>query len=533
MFQTRRIVVLLIAAACVLGAHAYAADTKPAPDPAGKKNRKAKANTAQTQPANALPAGGFREINAGTPEGCLELLGQFKKPPEVMFKLYEAAYKALAASKDATFMDVAKDPDVQRICKESGIDHLGGPMLGSVRADGAAVWVRTLGPAKVEVRVKVGGADKTFGPVAATAQSDLSAVVQVTGLAPSTTYPYSVLVDGKAVAIPDGAAITTAPSAEGPGKVRIAFGSCFHRWGLGNDKQADTIRSRRPAALLVIGDIAVQDRDNDFAMHRADYLLRDFRPAWATMTASIPVYATWDDHDYFNNDKWGIPKGYTDADRKGVRDVFTKSWANPSYGFNDARGGVFLRTRIGPCDVIMVDERYFRTGDKTSGSLLGQDQMKWLEAQLLACKGPFIVMSCGTMWSDYISNGKDSWGVFDPQGRERVLNFIETNRIAGVLLISGDRHGARGVTIPRPSGFKFYEFEPASLGGRRGPEIFAKDRSVQFYGIAGKYAFGEFTIDATLADPTVEFRLVGDDGTIIHELKLTRSQLTPPAKAGK
>jgi alkaline phosphatase D len=111
-----------------------------------------------------------------------------------------------------------------------------------------------------------------------------------------------------------------------------------------------------------------------------------------------------------------------------------------------------------------------------------------------------------------------------------LFSFIEANRVAGVLLISGDRHGARGFRIPRPSGFNFHEFEAASLGGRSGPEVFAKDRTNQFYGIARKYAFGEFTIDATLADPTVEFRLIGDDGTIIHEMKLTRRELTPAGK---
>jgi len=50
----------------------------------------------------------------------------------------------------------------------------------------------------------------------------------------------------------------------------------------------------------------------------------------------------------------------------------------------------------------------------------------------------------------------------------------------------------------------------------------------QFYGIAGKYAFGEFTIDATPADPEVTFRLIQDTGEVVHELKLTRSQLTHP-----
>ena len=194
-------------------------------------------------------------------------------------------------------------------------------------------------------------------------------------------------------------------------------------------------------------------------------------------------------------------------------------------GFNDERRGIFQRLRIGPCDVIMVDHRYFRKNQP--GSFLGDEQMAWLEQQLLDCKGPFIILSCGTMWSDYVSRGKDSWGKCDPAGRERIFNLIEKNRIGGVLLISGDRHGARGFRIPRPSGFEFYEFEAGSLGGRKGPSVTKPEWTTQLYGIASKYAFGEFSINATLLDPEVTFRLIQDNGTVIYSLTLTRSQLTP------
>jgi alkaline phosphatase D len=153
--------------------------------------------------------------------------------------------------------------------------------------------------------------------------------------------------------------------------------------------------------------------------------------------------------------------------------------------------------------------------------------MEWLKEQLLACRGPFIILSCGSMWSDYVSGGKDSWGTCDPEGREQLFSLIEKNHIGGVLLISGDRHGARGFHIPRPSGFEFYEFEAASLGGRSGPPIARPEWETKLYGVAGKYAFGEFSIDTTLPDPEVTFRLIGDDAAVIHELTLKRSQLTP------
>ncbi|OVE79699.1 hypothetical protein BVY01_01740 [bacterium I07] len=456
----------------------------------------------------------------------MKLLNQWGERPEAVQKLYKAGFRALTADTNASYSELAADPEFQQLCKKQGILHLGGPILGNVTPNGATVWLRTIRPAKVEVRVTSNGVEKSFGPVKSTLETDLTANVPVTGLKPKTNNPYRVLVDGKPVKIPENASINTLPDDTQPAKIRIAFGTCFHRWGLGNQNQSETIRGRKPAVMLLGGDIGVQDRNNHVGLHRADYLLRDFFPAWQNLAAEVPVYVTWDDHDYFDNDLWGIPPGFTRNDQQAVREVFLHAWNNPSYGFEDERGGIFFRTRIGPCDVIMTDERYFRTGEK--GSFLGEDQMMWLEAQLLDCKGPFIILSNGTMWSDYVSRGKDSWGRFDPEGRERIFKLIEKNRIGGVLLISGDRHGARGFRILRPSGFNFYEFEAGSLGGRTGPPPTKPEWDTQFYGVSGKYAFGEFTIDATIPDPEVTFRLIGDDGNIIHELKLTRSQLTPP-----
>ena len=457
----------------------------------------------------------------------LDLLTYWGEKTKEVHQVFSLIHNVLEADIDATYYDALTKPDVKTAVEAAGMTHLGGPMLGALSPEGAQVWVRTLRPAKVEVNVTVSGEVKTFGPVASTAASDLTAVVKVTGLKPSTTYPYRVLVDGKPIKIPEHSLLTTAPKELYQGKARIAFGTCTHRIGLGNEKLWTQIRSHKPAAMLLGGDIAVQDRNNHGGLHRSDYMLRDFLPAWKDFCAAVPVYASWDDHDYFNNDKAGIPGGYKLADKQRVCDVFYQAWNNPSYGFGDERRGVFFRTRIGPCDVIVLDTRYFRNG--TKGTFLGDEQMKWLEKELLECKAPFKIISSGPMWSDYVSNGKDSWGKKDPEGRERIFRFIEKNRIGGVLLISGDRHGARGFRIPRPGGFNFYEFEAGSLGARSGPPVTQENWSTQLYGMSGKYAFGEFTFDSTLDDPEVTFRLIQDSGDVIYEVKLELSQLTPPA----
>jgi alkaline phosphatase D len=132
------------------------------------------------------------------------------------------------------------------------------------------------------------------------------------------------------------------------------------------------------------------------------------------------------------------------------------------------------------------------------------------------------------MWSDYVTNAKDSWGIWDAEGREELFSFIEKNQVPGVLLISGDRHGTRAFKIPRPSGHTFYEFEVGTLGGMPGPDAIAeKAGDLQLFGRANIKAFGEFEFDTTKTDPRVTFRLVDERGSILEEISLLQSQLTP------
>lgn len=428
------------------------------------------------------------------------------------------------------YADFAGVPAIGAAAARHGIALLGGPLLGALSHDGARVWVRTPRPARVVVMVKTEDGDRRFGPVASTAASDFTAVVPVTGLPPGSRHPYRVLVDDQPVAMPGEAVLVTAPAPDAAGRMSLAFGADFHKTGLWNRPLLDRIRSRGNAALLLLGDSAVDDRDNRAGLHRSDYLLRDLSPAWQALAASVPVYATWDDHDYFNNDRSGIPKGFTAADRAAVRTVWRQAWNNPSCGFEDRDEGIFFRTRIGPCDVIMLDTRFFRTAPGQPDCFLGAAQRRWLEEALAACAGPFIILTSGTMWSDNISAGKDSWGVWDLAGRERIFSFIEKRRIGGVLLLSGDRHGARVVKIPRPSGFDFHEFELGSLGAHPGPAPMGKEATNQPFGLAGVSLFGECAFDTTAADPTVTVRIVDPEGNERFATTLTRSALTPPAR---
>jgi alkaline phosphatase D len=454
---------------------------------------------------------------------------------KVLAKVFEAAGTVLKAAEEASYAALTADSGFVKACADAGLPYLGGPMLGGVTGEGVLVWMRTCRPANVEVVVSADGRERRFGPVASTVENDLVAVVHVTGLKPGTAYPYRVLIDGAAVPIPEHARIITAPAEDRP--VRIAFSSCPHTGGLNNRALLDAVRARRPAAFLCNGDVVGHDKGGHRGLQRLQYLRRDFFPAWRDFACTVPFYATWDDHDYYGDNVYGLLKCTPEVRDRNLA-VFKASWNNPSCGFpvagfENGHGGVFFRTRIGAADVIMTDNRYFRSADNYDDgrqSFLGKAQTAWLKAQLADCKGPFIILSCGTMWRD---RGKDSWSKHKDYLRERneLFQFIEDRNIKGVLLISGDAHGASGVKIPRPSGYHFYEFEVANLGASGNHTHWAEkhpDLILYCTGneIAGNHV-GEFTIDPTPPDPTVTFNFLRPDGKSDYELVLKRSQLTP------
>lgn len=465
----------------------------------------------------------LRDAHQGTPAIDMNLLNSYGAPPEPIQAFFAEARALFEKDRHARF---AGNEALRTAADRHGLTHLGGPMLGCVGADRAVLWLRTVKPSRIRVEVKGPQGTQTFGPVSSSIEKDLAAVVPLMGLQPATRYDYQVFVDDRRLALRQQTAFTTFPRPEKRGTFRLAFGGDFHKSGVHNLHLMRQIVQRGNQALVLTGDLAVDDRNHQTGLHRSDYLLRDLSPAWQGLAAAIPIYATWDDHDYFDNDLSGIPDGFTPDDVRAVRAIWTQNWNNPAYG--EEEEGIYFRTRLGPADLIMLDTRSLRKKRrKTPNAYLGERQMQWLKRELLECEGPFVLISSGTMWSDYISNGKDSWGVFDPAGREELFVFIEENRTPGVLLISSDRHGARGFRIPRPSGYGFHELEIGTLGGMTGPGAMAQEASTQLFGRTVIKAFGELEFHTGRADPEVTFRLVDQTGRILERISLPQSRLTP------
>jgi alkaline phosphatase D len=456
------------------------------------------------------------QAHIGNLEIDTQLLDSYGALPASIRQFYLDARAAFAANPVAGF----SDPAIVRAARVHGLPLMGGPMLGDLRADGITMWLR---PATAEpLAVTADGKSFRVEKV----QPGVEQKIRLNGLNPDTACRYVVLA-GKQVVAEGG--FTTAPVKDDKGVFRIAFGSCMHKIGVHNSILVREILKREPRAMLLLGDIAVDDRENQINMHRADYQLRDVSLAWKKLAANVPLYACWDDHDYFNNDLNGIPKGFTASDRDAVRAVWRQNWNNPPA--DDGREGIWFSTRIGPVEIIMLDTRSCRDNERRRqyGSYLGEQQMEWLKDTLKSSTAPFKVISSGTMWSDYVTKAKDSWGSWDTAARKEIFSLIEKEKIGGVLLISGDRHGARAFRIPRPSGFNFHEFEAATLGGVPGPPGLVENCPEQLFGYDGKdfIAFGEFTFDTTGKQPQATFRLINENGAVLEEHAIPYADLVP------
>ena len=448
------------------------------------------------------------------------LLDSYHVLPENIRQFYIESRSVFSETIDANFTNIK----ILESAKKHNLELIGGPMLGNLKQDEVTIWLRkkSADPLTVKVIKLKDNIEKIY--YKKNIDPGVEQRIVLNGLSANSDYDYEIFENKLKIA--EGK-FKTAPTPGEKNVFKVAFGSDFHKVGLHNPNLVTQILKRDPQVMLLIGDIAVDDRENRINMHRSDYLLRDMSKPWQQLAANIPLYTSWDDHDYLNNDLSGIPKPFTKDDVDALRNVWRQNWNNPE----NKGEGIYFNTQIGPVEVIILDTRSCRNVEERGkyASFLGIQQQNWLKETLKNSTAPFKIISSGTMWSDDISSGKDSWGTWDAKARDEIFNLIETENISGVIFISGDRHGTRGFTIPRPSGYTFYEFEAGTLGGVPGPEAMAKDTTNQLFGYKGTdiIAFGEFTFDTKKDEPQFTFKLIDEHGKILETHVLSYNQLTP------
>ena len=263
----------------------------------------------------------------------------------------------------------------------------------------------------------------------------------------------------------------------------ISFGSCWHDDTGTTGPTISRLASQDPDLFLWLGDNVYADT-TDMAEMRDTY---DAKKNGATyrpfLQARIPVMATWDDHDFGENNAGDNYSSRAESQLEFLRH-FDVPTDDVRYGVQD---GVYNATLFGSAaqsnrvNVIMLDARYHRSPtfleygacQGAVSTMLGNDQWSWLERQMSATSEITLIAS-GTQvlpplnrdraLTDYCAYGDgtefnaaianldetndsgteyESWAEM-PAERERLLRLaqkaVNTGKTKLVIFVSGDQH---------------------------------------------------------------------------------------------
>ena len=319
-----------------------------------------------------------------------------------------------------------------------------GPMLGHVAPDRALIWMKASNAARASVKVSLHADLRESrlvpGPMLG-AETAFAGVVEVPDLAPDTRYYYNVLLDDEPATVRPALSFVTAP-AKGGGKLRVAFVSCSgYRGYMSAASWGEMAERANFDVLLQLGDNHYANT-SDIAKQRADYTMHRQLAGFRALTAKVPCYGIWDDHDYGPNNSDATLKGKEDSLR-----AFKEFWANPAYGLADAPGCFFKFSR-GDVDFFMLDVRYHRSPDKAEKdehkTMLGAAQREWLKRELKASTARVKFIASGSVFES--KGTDDAWSMY-PHERRALLDFLKDEVGDGVILLSGDRHFTAGYQI--------------------------------------------------------------------------------------
>ncbi|NWG46827.1 MAG: alkaline phosphatase family protein [Alphaproteobacteria bacterium] len=271
------------------------------------------------------------------------------------------------------------------------------------------------------------------------------------------------------------------------------------------------IAAARPEALVMLGDNVYADNlsgDPALPEMRVAYAALAAEPGFAALRARVPVFATWDDHDYGLNDA-GAEFAHKAEAKRQFADFFGLPGGHPVR----AREGVYRSILAGPegarLQILVLDTRWFRSPltptdrkgapgrerylpdrdpDKT---MLGPAQWAWLAAELARPADLRLIVSSIQVLAD--GHGWEGWSNL-PLERARLFRLIRDTGARNVVFVSGDRHVGALYLEPAATDAPLVELTVGSMNRPAGRSIDEAGRN-RLGDTYNEVNFGLLTID--------------------------------------
>jgi alkaline phosphatase D len=322
----------------------------------------------------------------------------------------------------------------------------------------------------------------------------------------------------------------------------IAFGSCLRQW---NPQPVwSAVLAEKPDAFIFLGDNVYTDTGPLRHAPEPERIARAYAelaedPGFDALRATVPIHATWDDHDYGQNDG-GREYPWKDASKRLFLDFF----AAPEGAIERSRPGIFTVRHLDQDDrriqLILLDTRYFRSplkvgpptpdcprrnllpNTETGATILGDAQWAWLEKTLRDPADLRIIISSIQVIPD--QHCFEKWANF-PAERERLFRLIRDSGAQNVVILSGDRHLGEISKLPAEVvGYPLFEVTASGLnsaGAGKGEQnrYRVTEDSVR------EDHFGVLRIAWLRPEPSLRFSLKGADGKELGALTVPLDML--------
>ena len=438
-------------------------------------------------------------------------------------------------------------------------------MSGDITSTQAVVWSRSDRPATMIVEWATDpdfkAVRRVMGPLVS-GETDLVGKTLLTGLVPDTRIHYRVRFEGERPSEWLTGSLAT-PPLDTVADIEFAWSGDTNGQGWGIDESRGgmpafaAVAARRPDFFISVGDAIYGDdpilpvRPIEGAapwrnvttpskLHAAE-TLEDFRGAHRygrhsrqvrELTAHVPYFAIWDDHEVRNNWSPGDLPLAVPARRAFIEYVPTLlSPIAPAPMYRSMRWGPLL-------EIFFLDGRSFRTLNyppPPAQAFLGSQQLAWLEGALAASTATWKVVACDMPLSLIVSEpapgGGESFDAFAnhdngaPLGRElelaHLFAFLKAKRVKNVVWLTADVHYAAAHRYdPSRAAFKdldpFWEF----VAGPMHATAFPRKPFDDTFGPELAYTSADGTTFGSPADGQQFFGMVRIDGKT-RALKVT------------
>ena len=261
---------------------------------------------------------------------------------------------------------------------------------------------------------------------------------------------------------------------------KIAFGSCNKQ----SKKQNiwETIKKDSPELFIFLGDNVYADTED---MKKMNSRYNDLwtNPYFESFRKEVPLLATWDDHDYGENDA-----GMEYPKKKESKNIFLNYFDPTNKNRRYQKGGIYTSYLLGPkgkrVHIILLDTRWsrsklskhtffrsiyrrqfkgmgpYRPSKDKEATILGKEQWTWLENEFSKKADLRIIGTSIQALANF--TGWETWANI-PHERSRLLRLIRKFSETKTFLISGDVHRGEVAQAKLDDSFSILEVTSSGL----------------------------------------------------------------------